>query len=384
MKVIPIILVLILSICAQFVYFQYAEFCPLHSPSIQNEITSPNILLNDKGHIINEGWARKPYWKYERSKVKDITRIRIKEWDYYATISHHHKFGIAATISDLSYGSLLALTYIDLENGTTTQIDAMEFFTFGKMNLSSSSNVDNVVEWSNSNFSLRFERRGSIRYLTLSAPKMKISEDRIGLFANLTLFQSPLMESMNIATSWAKDRTSFYLNEKVNCMKTKGIIKVGKTEFKLKMADALSVLDWGRGKWTYQNRWYWSSLSAYVNGELFGFNLGYGFSDRSSATENVIFYKEKAHKIDQVVFNIPQKNGEIIYTDPWTITSNDGRLSLDFVPIVDRSSKVDFVAIKSIQHQVFGNFSGNVTLDNGKVVVVKDIYGFAEDVFNRW
>jgi hypothetical protein len=33
---------------------------------------------------------------------------------------------------------------------------------------------------------------------------------------------------------------------------------------------------------------------------------------------------------------------------------------------------------------VFGTFSGSVTLDDGKVLWIKDLLGFAEKVTNRW
>ena len=66
------------------------------------------------------------------------------------------------------------------------------------------------------------------------------------------------------------------------------------------------TLDWGRGVWTYDNIWRWGTCSTRLNGVPFGFNLGYGFSDRSSASENVIFYDGRAHKLQEVVFMIGQ------------------------------------------------------------------------------
>ena len=81
------------------------------------------------------------------------------------------------------------------------------------------------------------------------------------------------------------------------------------------------TLDWGRGVWTYDNTWYWGSGNGTVGGKPFGFNIGYGFGDTSAATENILFYDGKGHKLDDVTFHIPEGD----YMKPWTFSSSDGR-----------------------------------------------------------
>ena len=69
---------------------------------------------------------------------------------------------------------------------------------------------------------------------------------------------------------------------------------------------------------------------------------------------------------------------------PWKFSSNDGRFEMDFKPIIDRQSNTNFIVLKSIQHQAFGYFTGNVVLDDGTKLEIKDLLGFAEDVLNWW
>ena len=151
-------------------------------------------------------------------------------------------------------------------------------------------------------------------------------------------------------------------------------------------ADSFAVLDWGRGVWTYKNTWYWGSASGLVNGEPFGFNIGYGFGNTSAASENMLFYKGRAHKLSQVTFHIPGDGGRATpdYMRPWTFTSDDGRFEMDYTPVLDRASCSDVGLIKSDQHQVFGVFNGRAVLDDGTVLNVKDLPGFAEKVINKW
>ena len=159
----------------------------------------------------------------------------------------------------------------------------------------------------------------------------------------------------------------------------------GKT-YTFEPSDSFAVLDWGRGVWTYENTWYWSS-AAYVlpSGTPFGWNLGYGFGDTSAASENMLFHAGTAHKLGGIKFEIPgEAEGKERYTEPWKFTSDDGRFEADFVPVLDRASCADVKLIKSDQHQVFGRFTGKAVLDNGTVVEFADFPGFAEKVSNKW
>lgn len=42
------------------------------------------------------------------------------------------------------------------------------------------------------------------------------------------------------------------------------------------------------------------------------------------------------------------------------------------------------MSIKSLQSQVFGTFPGKVVLDDGTVLQVNNLFGFAEDALNWW
>ncbi|MDD3997005.1 MAG: DUF2804 domain-containing protein [Sphaerochaetaceae bacterium] len=345
---------------------------------MQHEVTEVQDLLGQNGKIIEQGWARRPVWKYSRNAIR-APKLAIKEWDYYAIVSHEHDLYVTATFSDLGYAGLFALAFIDLKQKTATQVDAIKLLPLGKLGLRSDSN-DHSISWMNERLRLAFSRQGQKRRILAASPQMKLPDGSSGLDIDVTLTQPESFESMNIATSWEQNRKAFYLNEKVNCMNAEGTIRVGNRTIQLQNGEAFGTLDWGRGRWTYKNRWYWSSLSTSIEGIPFGFNIGYGFSDRSVASENVLFYDSIVHKLDQVTFEIPQDD----YMKPWKFTSSDGRFEMDFKPLVDRSSRMNLLLVKSVQHQVFGTFSGKAILDDGKVITLDEVYGFAEDVYNRY
>ncbi|MBR0230485.1 MAG: DUF2804 domain-containing protein, partial [Erysipelotrichaceae bacterium] len=164
-----------------------------------------------------------------------------------------------------------------------------------------------------------------------------------------------------------------------------GYVQIGGDRYEFDSKDSFATLDWGRGIWTYENTWYWSSLNTEINGKPFGFNLGYGFGDTSAASENMLFYDGKAHKLEQVTFEIPKGlGGKDQYIGEWTFTSSDNRVNLIFTPVINRKAITNLGVILSDQNQVFGRFNGTCILDDGTVVELKDVMGFAEIVHNKW
>jgi len=344
----------------------------------QNEITRKIDLLDERGFLTEEGWAKQPLWRYERAKIA-ASPLRIKEWDYYYILSHDGQYGITFTMSDLGYISLYAICWLDLKKNKFYQSDSLGFFPMGRSGFPASS-LEGELRHSDRKISVSCLSDGSTRIIAASSPRFIFEDEESELQANFTLTLEPNADSIAIATSWKENRRAFYYNHKVNCMRADGEVRIGKKKFRFTPDTSFAGLDWGRGRWTYRNRWYWGSASGLYKGELFGFNIGYGFSDRTPASENALFYKNKIHKLDKVEFVIDTSD----YMKPWRFTANDGRFDVYFEPALDRNSRTDMVIIKSLQHQLFGYFSGIVVLDNGKKLKFGRLLGFAEDVLNLW
>ena len=341
----------------------------------QHEITTPIPLLDGQGNLTQAGWARKLCPVYDRSKVKGGP-LRRKEWDYYLVTNG--RFALALTIADNSYMGLDSISLLDFEEGWQVTRSPMRALPLGRTALPETSG-EGVSASGGRGYGLLFLHRGEERRLTA---RMENFREGRTLEADLVLTGEP-EESMVICTPFEKPG-HFYFNQKINCLRARGRVKLGEREYRFSPEDSFAVLDWGRGVWTYHNTWYWASASGVLEGTPFGFNLGYGFGDTRAATENVLFYGGRAHKLDYVIFHIPLKKGRYDYLSPWKIESSDGRLDLDFRPVMDRSACTDAKVIKSDQHQVFGRFTGRAVLDAGTVLELRDFFGFAERVENKW
>ncbi len=332
-------------------------------------------LLDDNGNLLNPGWSTNLVYEYDRNDVK-ASKLRIKEWDYYYI--GNSKFGIALTIADNGYMGFVSATLLDFALKWQQTSSVMTLFPMGKMNLPKTSEFGDI-KFTNKRIALEFKNDGTKRHLLYNMKNFYKTKD---LKVDITLSEIP-RDSMVIATPFHKPK-HFYYNQKINCMKAKGLVTLGEKDYEFNTDDSYGTLDWGRGVWTYKNTWYWSSLSTNIDGNTFGFNLGYGFGDTSKATENMLFYQGKAHKLDMVTFNIPQEDNKYDFLSPWTITSNDNRINLTFEPIVNRSAKTSLLVVCSVQNQVFGYFSGKAILDDNTEINIDKKLGFAEKVFNKW
>lgn len=329
-------------------------------------------LLDQAGHLNEPGYAFHPVFDYSREQIK-ASPWRIKEWDYYAAINDD--FAVAFTIADLGYMGMLTATYLDFKSGKETKKTFMRPFTFGRFHLPNQIDTGDIdIVGKTYHFHVRVgdgKRHIHVRIL-------RFVDDK-DLSADLTL-EDLHDEHMVIATPWKEKPKAFYYNQKINCMPTAGEVFIGEEHFIFDPLTHFSVLDWGRGVWTYKNTWYWGSLSGMIQGKRFGFNIGYGFGDTSKATENMLFYDGKAHKLDQVTFHMD--DDDIMKT--WRFTSNDHRLELEMTPLLDRVDHTNLWIIKNFGHQVWGRFNGCVTLDDGTRLEVKDMIGFAEKITNHY
>lgn len=337
---------------------------------MQHEL-SKGRLLDQNGNLAEAGFACSLVKDYDRNDIK-AGKSRIKEWDYYYIGDDKH--GIALTIDDNSYMNLASVTIFDFLKKEYIQTSTMHFLTFGKTGLPSSSNYGDV-RFKDRKAELVFANDGTIRHLTGSFKKLQGKR----LTFDITL--TPTTEkTMVIATPFNK-KGHFYYNQKRNNLKAQGYYQYG--EEKTSLDQAYGVLDWGRGVWTYQNTWYWSSLNACQDGHTIGFNLGYGFGDTFAASENMFFFDDRAYKLNDVEFLIPKNGRKDDFLKPWRIVSKSGDINLTFTPVLNRKGGGNLLFIKSLQNQVYGYFDGEIKTEEGTYSLYH-LLGFAEKVFNRW
>jgi hypothetical protein len=304
--------------------------------------------------------------------LKPLQRFRIKRWDYYAVFSPAGFF--SATIADLGYAGNLFVYVMDFKTGELHEEGLV--IPFGKGVQLPRNSTEGDSHFKNEKVSLDFSLSGNQRKLSVEWPEFHGGR---GLQADIQLTCPLGHESMTIVIPIGKKR--FYYNRKINCLPAEGIIKYGNNAEMLIPQTCCGSLDWGRGVWEYQSYWNWASSSGYLpDGRTIGLNLGCGFGDLSKAGENALILENRIHKFEEVKFDYTSGD----YMKSWKFTDSKGRLDLTFKPFKERLARTNLGIIFSEVHQVFGYFDGNAVSDEGEILPIKNLIGFAEEHHARW
>lgn len=143
--------------------------------------------------------------------------------------------------------------------------------------------------------------------------------------------------------------------------------------------DAWAVLDRGRGRWRYMNRWNWAGAGGVnADGRRVGFSLGENAKE-DGTTENALV-------VDKVLdFGHTKIEWEYDINEP----SKPWRLKADWVdatltPWHVRKASVNMLLVASSTVQVFGDWSGWAVLKDGTRVSLDGASGFAEEAWQRY
>ena len=343
--------------------------------SKQTEYTEESKMLAADGTLLVKGWARHNVFDYDRNNVKAV--MRRKEWDFYQI--SNGKYMAQISFANISLGGYVSAVLVDLRAGKTVA-NVMSPFLGGKDKyvLPAKGDVPNYVKMTIGKAEFCFDTQESSRTLFF---KMNDVE------CNFQMDIMPGLENITTVLPFKGYPDRYFMTTKQMCMPCEGTFAFGGQTVTFTKDDTFCSLDWGRVCTPYQLVWYWGSGSTYLydkdgNKHIFGFEITWGIGDESNATETCMFYDGKAHKfgaVDVETFPKPDK-----YMQPWKFISEDGRFNLTMTPFFDHHSDLNVLVMRMHSHQVHGLWNGTVTLDDGTVLEIKDMYAFCEYVENRW
>lgn len=358
----------------------YVPFQKWDTPSKQTEYTTPTPLLDADGTLLAKGWARHNVFTYDRNKVKSGIMSR-KEWDFYQISDG--KYMLQLNFANISVAGYVSGKFVNLQTGEVVA-DTMQIF-FGGNNkhiLPPKGDVPNRYQDKVGSAEVDFHTKETERTLWY-----KVLHKGKTMECSIRMEIPQGHENITTVLPFDEDKTRYFMTMKQNCMPCEGTVRYGDFSYTFSKEDTFAVLDWGRVNTIHKMVWYWGNGSTYLTDadgrkHTFGFEITWAIGNESNATETCLFYDGKAHKIGAVdveVFPKPDK-----YMQPWKFVSEDGRFNLTMIPTFDHHSDLNLGIGRMHSHQVHGLWSGDVTLDDGTKLEIRDMYAFCEYVENRW
>lgn len=356
----------------------YVPFKDRKEKSKQTEYTERTPLLSPDGTLLAKGWARKNVFEYNRDYVKKGITSR-KEWDFYTIFNDEMQ--ILVSFANINIGGYVAAKLTNLKTGEIL-CDSIQYFIGANKHVSHSipdapSQFKDKIGKTQFDFNTK-ETERTLRY------KGSFKGKPVEVTAEMDIPEN--LESITTIFPFDEDETKYFMTTKQLCMPCGGRFVFGDYVYEFSKENTFCSLDWGRVNTIHKMVWYWGSGSQYITDEkgekhLFGFEITWAIGNESNATETCLFYDGKIHKIGAVdVEKFPKDR----FMEEWKFISEDGRFNMTMKPTFDNHSDVDFKVGRMNCHQVYGIWNGDVTLDDGTKIYIKDLFTFCEYVENRW
>ena len=353
----------------------YTSWMRWETQSLQKEYTEDTPLLDKSGKLLAAGWARKNVFEYNRDRVKHT--MRRKEWDFYQI--SNGRLMLQISFANISLGGYASAVLVDLREGKTVFSDMSPFI--GKKDgyiLPAKGDVPNYVN---------FRVGKAVFEANTGRERRKLNYKNGDVDCSITMEIPVNLENITTVLPFKAYPDRFFMTTKQNCMPCEGTVLYKGEKWIFSKDNSFCILDWGRVCTPYSLVWYWGNGSGWIedtegNRHLFGFEITWGIGDESNATETCVFFDGKAHKIGAVDVKTFPKPDQ--YMLPWIFVSEDGRFNVKMQPFYDHHSDLNALVMRMHSHQVHGLWNGTVTLDDGRVIEIKDFYAFCEYVENRW
>lgn len=338
---------------------------------MQYRILQSGPLLNEKGALIETGYALHPLKKYDRSMVK-APSDRIREQDSYFISNDYCAFTI--TIGSFGTSGVDSIQFIDFASSTRAHANHNTKISKNGRDLPPSP-LSGTIRAIGSKYEFTIRSTENERHIY--GHMYNFGPDARPFLFDFILYTPP-QESIVTISSLPRLDHGFLLSHKTNALRVDGRIIYEDREYLFSPAASFASFKWERGAWPRQSSSFWGTANGMVHGHPFGINIGSIDQSESTANENAIFYNGSVHKLDQIRVEPMVKESKTSLKTEYTITDQLNRLILHFTPSVDEAIQFRRMFRSGLRYRVYGFFSGTAKLDNGSLLHIERIPGLLE------
>jgi hypothetical protein len=178
---------------------------------------------------------------------------------------------------------------------------------------------------------------------------------------------------------------TFQYTAKQDCLPSEGVVKLGgrdAREVVFAGPQSFACLDFGRGVWPRRCVWNWGAASGRQAEHVVGLHLGGQWTDGTGMTENALCVDGRLTKISE---DLAWDYAPDDFMQPWRIRApKSGAVDLRFTPFLGRVAGNNTGLVRSVVHQLFGHWDGEIVDAEGRRIRVSELLGWAEEHVARW
>lgn len=344
----------------------------------EREITARTDLAH--GRRLNPaavGWSRRPV---HRTAISGWGRT--KRWEYWGVVTD--RFVVGLTVAGLDYLANCAVYVFDRRTGMETVRSGISLFTSpdfsdepGEGTIHASAGIASTrvrVDIEDSAGNHDGHNLNNDDDDNHAAGTTAIRVDANGMSVELEVVR-PDHDSLAVVVPWIEQRFQYTLKDPANPVT--GTVTLGGITHDI--GTGWAVLDRGRGRWRYANRWNWGVGSGVVDGSTRAIQVGGKWTDGTGSTENGIIVDGRVHKIGDDLtwtYDLSKPAGA------WHVQG--ARLDATLTPFHLRRDITELGVLAVKTRQAFGTWRGTGVLDDGTTVSLDGLVGWAEESRNRW
>ncbi|MBS4753124.1 DUF2804 domain-containing protein [Nocardioides sp. zg-ZUI104] len=331
----------------------------------EREITTQVSLTRPDGRLdpAAVGWTRRPLHDTSGIGRGRYGRGRNKRWEYWALTTPTHV--VALTVSDIDYAAVLEVFVLDRATGASFGHDAIGLLGRGA---ELPPTLGGAVRARTKSFRIDIDEVADGTRLQCISPRLEL---------DVVAHRPAGHECLGVVVPWS-ERLFQYTVKDVGRPVT-GYLVVDGAPVAVPDGASWATLDHGRGRWPYVIEWNWGAGAGRTQGRTLGLQVGGRWTDGTGTTENAIVVDGRLSKIAaELTWDYDSSD----WLAPWQVYGDGVRLR--FTPEHLRTAGTDLKLVSSRTHQAFGTWSGEVRDAAGTWVPVADLYGWAEEVRQRW